>query len=107
MVKQFSGFLLILIVSSCHSVSTPAVDQKYADSLIRHYSPNSMVENNLSFWQKRMETSPDNFLNGPEYAAALITAFRQSGDISQLIKADSLMNKTNEANTGKEPGNWR
>jgi hypothetical protein len=107
MVKQFSGFLLILLFSSCHSVTTPAVDPKYADSLISHYLPNTMAENNLAFWQKRMETLPDNFLNGPEYAAALITAFRQSGDISQLIKADSLVNKTNEANAGKEPGNWR
>jgi len=107
MFKQFPGFLLIIILVSCHSATTPAVDAKYADSLINHYSPNTMVENNLAFWQKRMDVQPDNFVNGPEYAAALITAFRQSGDINQLIKADSLVNKTNEANAGKEPGNWR
>jgi hypothetical protein len=107
MVKQFSGLSLIILFVSCHSTTTPAVDPTYADSLMRHYAPNTMVENNLAFWQKRMETLPDNFVNGPEYAAALITAFRESGDINQLIKADSLVNQTNEANAGKEPGNWR
>lgn len=107
MLKQFAGFLLIVIFFSCHSVTTPAIDAKYADSLFIHYPSKSMVEDNLAFWQKRMETLPDNFVNGPEYAAALLTAFRQSGDISQLIKADSLVNETNEANAGKEPGNWR
>jgi len=107
MFKLFPFFVLVVVLESCHSTSSPAVDVKYADSLISHYSPNRIVENNLAFWQKRMEDQPDNFVNGPEYAAALISAFRQSGDISQLIKADSLVNKTNEVNAGKEPGNWR
>ena len=107
MFKLFPCFALVIVLASCHSVTSPAVDAKYADSLISHYSPNRIVEDNLAFWQKRMEDRPDDFVNGPEYAAALISAFRQSGDISQLIKADSLVNKTNEANAGREPGNWR
>lgn len=105
--KQILGLLLIFLLGSCHPATTPAVDVNYADSIISHYSPNPVVENNLAFWQKRMEKLPDNFVNGPEYAAALIAAFRQSGDISQLIEADSLVNRSNEANAGKEPGVWR
>src|SRR5689334_19660177 len=107
MVKQFSGFLLVIILASCNAVTTPAVDPIFADSLISHYFPDSTMVKNLSFWQKRMEMRPDNFVNGPEYASALSAAFRQSGDINQLIKADSLVNKANEANGGKEPGYWR
>jgi tetratricopeptide (TPR) repeat protein len=107
MLKRLSAFLLVAVLCSCHSSDGPAVGPQYADSLIAHYSANSMVEDNLSFWQSRMKAHPDNFVNGPEYASALISAFRQNGDIRQLVKADSLVNKSNEANAGKEPAVWR
>ena len=50
---------------------------------------------------------PDDFVNGPEYAAALALQFRLYGDIRNLHKADSLIKKSNEANDGKEPGIFR
>lgn len=107
MLKRFSAFLLVVILCSCHSADGPAIDPQYADSLIAHYIPNRVAEDNLLFWEKRMEAHPDNFVNGPEYAAALISAFRTNGDIRQLVRADSLINESNEANAGKEPGSWR
>ena len=54
-----------------------------------------------------MDSLPDDFVNGPEYASALISRFRLYGNIDDLIKADSLVVRSNLANREKEPGVFR
>ena len=51
-----------------------------------------------------MDSLPENYVNGPKYASALLSRFRLYGDINDLLKADSLYKRSNEANQEKEPG---
>lgn len=79
----------------------------FADSLITHYSPSQFArttDSNLVFWEKRMYSLPENFVNGPKYASVLSSRFHLYGEINDLLKADSLNNRSNEANQEKEPG---
>jgi hypothetical protein len=104
------AFLLALFISSCHNVNAPIVESSFVDSLINHYSPSLSAktsDSNLVFWKKRMDSLPDNFVNGPEYASALASQFHLYGDIHNLLKADSLLKRSNEANQEKEPGLFR
>lgn len=73
--------------------------------MIQHYSLSKAQLTNkddLIFWQKRMDSIPENFSNGPKYASALANRFRLYGDIHDLLKADSLIRESNTANQEKE-----
>jgi len=109
--KKIAGFVLsIAVLASCHNADKKIVDPSFIDSLISHYSPSTaMVTNDsdISFWKRRMDALPDNFVNGPEYASALTTEFRLHGNICDLHKADSLFKRSNEANQEKEAGIFR
>lgn len=99
-----------VFISACHNSKEPIVNQSFVDSLIVHYTPGiseKMIDGNLVFWKKRMDSNPDNFVNGPEYAAALISKFHLSANIHDLRIADSLVQRSNEANKEKEAGIFR
>jgi len=97
----FLGFLTI----SCNQKNEVLVDSTYVDSLLDHfYSPRlEESKNNLEFWDKRMDSLPDNFVNGPKYAAALSAWFHISGSIHSLKKADSLVRASSLAHNSKDP----
>lgn len=102
--------LVIPFLAACHSPRTNIISQAYTDSLIHHYTASEQSRNadsNLLFWQRKMTSLPDNYVNGPEYAAALITRFKLTGQLQDLRSADSLFHESNKANQGKEPGIWR
>lgn len=104
------AFCLLLFISSCRHKDKLIVDSSFADSLITHYSPSLLAktsDSNLIFWEKRMNNLPENFVNGPKYAAALSSRFHLYGKIDDLVKADSLFNQTNLANSGEEPAIMR
>lgn len=109
--KKIVSFLsVILLLSACNHRDKAIVNAVFIDSLITHYSPSALSitsGSNLAFWEKRMDSLPDNYVNGPEYASALSSRFHLYGDIHDLLKADSLMNRSNEANQEKEPGIFR
>ncbi|MEO7923784.1 MAG: hypothetical protein ABIR30_08895 [Chitinophagaceae bacterium] len=101
---------LFLLVTGCRNSPAPIIDPVFADSLIKNYSSTPSMQSadsNLLFWLRRMEAQPENFVNGPKYAAALAARFRLYGDIRDLLKADSLLQRSNDANQGKEPDIWR
>ena len=106
--KKFSPFIIAAIfLSACHNSEKSLIDPAFTDSLVTHYSPSLLsrtVDSNLLFWERRMKSNPDNFVNGPEYASALQSSFRLHGNIYDLLKADSLMRHSNEANQYKEAG---
>lgn len=94
-----------LSLSACQKKEKAIVEQSFADSLIKHYSISKTEltnKNDLAFWQKRMDSFPDNFSNGPRLASALASRFRLYGDIHDLLKADSLIKQSNIANQEKE-----
>jgi Tfp pilus assembly protein PilF len=106
-----AAFICLHLFAACRqSSSKPLIDPVFCDSLISHYqpSPGSMAaDSNLLFWQSKMQAMPDNFLNGPKYAGALVSSFRLHGTIEDLVKADSLMQRSNLANGEKEPSLFR
>ncbi len=102
--------LLIILASSCRHSPGTIIEQAFTDSLISHYHPSAAMQtadSNLAFWERRMKALPDNYVNGPEYASALSSRFRLYGDIKDLVKADSLLKRSNQANQEKEPGIFR
>jgi hypothetical protein len=104
------AFLLFVLAGSCRHSSKIIVDQGFADSLVSHYHLSvamQTADSNLAFWERRMEALPDDYVNGPEYASALSARFRLYGDIKDLVKADSLLKRSNQANQEKEPGIFR
>ena len=101
---------LYFFLSSCTHKDTPTVNPEFVDSLITRYSPTRLAittDSNLAFWKKRMDSLPDNFVNGPKYASVLSSRFHLFGNIKDLLTADSLMKRSNEANQEKEPGIFR
>lgn len=109
--KKFTAICcLYFFLSSCNHKDTPTVKPEFVDSLITHYSPTRLAittDSNLAFWKKRMDSLPDNYVNGPKYASVLSSRFHLYGNIKDLLKADSLMKCSNEANQEKEPGIFR
>ena len=105
-----AAFGLFMLITSCAHKQKTIVNAAFADSLITHYTYSKLAgttNSNLLFWEKRMDSIPENFVNGPKYASALLSRFRLYGDINDLLKADSLYNRSNEANQEKEPGIFR
>ncbi|MEO6611494.1 MAG: hypothetical protein ABIT05_05155 [Chitinophagaceae bacterium] len=104
------ALFLLFLAGSCRQSSKMLVEREFADSLVgqKHVSAAMQTaDSNLAFWERRMETLPDNFVNGPEYASALAARFRLYGNIKDLVKADSLVQCSNAANQEKEPGIFR
>ncbi len=107
MKKILAAALVISAVTGCKKRDEPIVSTRYVDSLIQHYSPSALATMNkgdLVFWQKRMDSLPDNFVNGPKYAAALALRFHLFGNIQDLQKADSLLKQANLAYKEEEDG---
>ncbi|MES1215402.1 MAG: hypothetical protein ABUT20_07795, partial [Bacteroidota bacterium] len=99
--------LTAIIISSCNHQEKAIVDPVYVDSLLNNHTISESAKTNkgdLAFWEQRMDSIPDNYVNGPKYAAALSLRFRLIGNIRDLLKADSLMQQSNIAYQGKEDG---
>jgi hypothetical protein len=110
MKKIYVAVMSWVLVSACSHEEKAIVNPVFIDSLITHYSPSFLSrvsDSNLLFWKTRMDDLPDNFVNGPEYASALASRFHLYGDIHDLLEADSLMKKSNEANQEKQPAIFR
>jgi hypothetical protein len=108
LVKNILFIILIAsFVAGCHRTKKNIVSQQYVDSLLTNYTPSPVAVANkgdLLFWKSRMDSKPDNFVNGPKYASALALRFHLYGEITDLLMADSLMKASNEANHEEEDG---
>lgn len=96
-----------MIALSCNRGNETIVSSTYIDSLLSHYTPSAAMKANemdIAFWEKRMDSMPDNYVNGLKYASALAARFRLYGNIHDLKKADSLVKESNTANQEKEDG---
>lgn len=91
--KYLFCILLLLALLACNKPKT-VVNQSFVDSLLsNHYpSPISVVnQNDLEFWETRVRTLPENFVNLFKYSSALIGRFHIYGNINDLLRADSIM----------------
>jgi hypothetical protein len=100
-------FLYCLILTACFSCNQnrSIVQESFIDSLIENYSPSIIAltnEKDLEFWKSRVDTMPESFVNLQKYSAALSMRFHIDGDVRDLKKADSIMEKI--ADQYREPG---
>lgn len=104
---NYIAIILTVILFSCNKKSESVVDTVFTDSLIKNYSVSTLyktTEGNYDFWKKRMDSLPDNFVNGPKYSGALSALFHFTGNIDYLVKADSLIEQSLIAYQEREPG---
>ncbi len=104
------AFCFLLFITSCSHKNKSIVNPTFVDSLITNYTSSQFAntsDSNLLFWKKRMDSLPDNYVNGPKYASALFSRFHLYGNINDLLKADSLFNQSNKANREQEPSIFR
>ena len=107
MKKILLVLLLPVWADSCGTRETPLVSRVFIDSLITHYSPPAVAGENREeavFWKSRINPASPGYLNESHYAASLAMAFRLSGEIDSLRKADSLLFAVDRNFNHKEAG---
>ena len=86
--------LLPFWLGSCRHEEKILVNPLAMDSLISHYTAPLVVAQNEAegrFWRSRINPASPGYLNESRYAACLNMAFRLSGEIDSLNKADSIL----------------
>jgi hypothetical protein len=48
-------------------------------------------QKDLEFWETRVQTLPENFVNSFKYSSALARRFHIYGNMNDLLRADSIM----------------
>ena len=79
----------------------------FIDSLISNYSDTTIkqsIETDIKFWKDRIVSASPGFVNELKYASALARRFHFSGDINDIITADSILYISDKAFNHKETG---
>ena len=95
-----------VLISSCNHPDS-LISPHFADSLISRFTiPAVATANNeeMKFWEKRMNPLAPGLVNEARYATALISRFQAWGDIRDVKEADSIMRKVDTAFNHKEGG---
>ena len=100
-------FIVLSAFISCSDDKKAVVSPTFADSLITHYSEPAIVKQtneDLLFWENRIDPKNSGITNESRYAAALVRRFHLSGDIYDLVTSDSVLRKVDTVYNHKEPG---
>lgn len=104
---NYFALVIAIILFSCNKKTESVVETVFTDSLIKNYSVSPLyktTQSNYEFWKMRMDSLPDNYVNGPKYAGALSSLFYTTGNVDYLLKADSLLQQSLFAYQDREPG---
>ena len=99
-------FIIITTFFACTNKKS-IVEQSYTDSIILNAKPSQSeltMQQDLLFWENRVEKLPFDIANLQKYAQALSSRFHYTGNIMDLKKADSIIRSLNNYFKGKEPG---
>ncbi len=99
-------FIAALLFASCKQDGKPIVSTTFIDSLINNYTqPGEMaaVETDITFWKNRIVPTNPGYVNELKYAAALVRRFHLTGDITDVLTADSILYTADKALNHKEP----
>ena len=99
--------MALLIFSSCNKDKEPVVSVTFVDSLFSHYSIPQAIRTNdadIQFWKSRIQRNTPDYSNTSKYASALVKRFHFSGNIRDLVKSDSLLQKLFKDYNSKEVG---
>ncbi|HQY12408.1 MAG TPA: hypothetical protein PK133_09355 [Ferruginibacter sp.] len=99
------GLAALLLVASCRENSKPIVSAEFVDSLLTNYTEPEMIRSiktDLQFWKSRIDPKNPGLLNELRYASTLVQRFHHSGDIQDIIAADSILKKADGTYDHKE-----
>jgi hypothetical protein len=102
-----TGIAIVFLFASCKNEHRIIVSVAFIDSLISNYSDTAIkkpIEANLLFWKNRIDPANPGFVNELQYASALVQRFNLSGDIDDLVAADSILHITDRLYNHKEAG---
>jgi hypothetical protein len=107
--RKFPPFALltVLFCTGCGHSHEKAVDAVFIDSLISHYSPPAAEranEEQIIFWKNRIDKANPGMVSEAKYAAALVARFHATGDIRDVITADSVLWQIDSTFNHKETG---
>ncbi len=90
--------IFFFLFCSCQSYYQKSDNQRFADSLLAHFSLPKTINNqvaDLEFWKNRIDPKLPGQVSESRYASALVKRFQNFGDIQDLYKADSILRKVN------------
>ena len=102
----FSLFVVTALFS-CQNKDRPVVQVAFVDSLIKNYTTPQSITNNeadMQFWKNRISATTPDYSNTLKYAGTLMRRFHLTGDIRDVILADSLLLKSAADYNGREAG---
>lgn len=106
--KFLSICILFALFSSCsHKTDKPIVEAAFMDSVMHVYDSSNKIKNNnadLLFWLNKINTSESGFINELQYAGNLSQRYLLSGHISDLVTADSIVNKKVQETSSQNAG---
>jgi Tetratricopeptide repeat len=94
-----ASLFLAALFASCKNSNSTLVAKDYADSLMNNYTiPRQVTDNekDMLFWKNRIDPKLPGQVSESRYASALITRFRQFGDINDVKEAESLLKGVNK-----------
>jgi hypothetical protein len=107
--KTLLPFLLLLILTapSCKNAGKPIADTVFADSLMTHYQESGiekLLTADRDFWKKRADSTPGSYTALSRYAGEEVQQFHLYGDMTAILRADSILHWLNRENKEKEAG---
>ena len=106
MKQIITGIAILFLFASCNSDKKIIVSAAFVDSLITNYSQPDIykaVETDIQFWKKRIDPQSPGLVNELKYASTLVQRFHLTGDINDIITADSILYTADIAFAHKEP----
>src|SRR5665811_2051115 len=94
--KFFLGISVFCGLMGCTHVNRQIVNRTYIDSLIQHYQEPAFARSNDSsmlFWRHRIDPRLTGIVSESKYAGTLSMRFHLFGDIQDIKKADSVIQK--------------
>ena len=96
---------MVFVFASCKNEKKIIVSASFIDSLITNYKEPDVfksVETDLVFWKNRIDPKNPGFVNELKYASLLVQRFHLTGDINDVILADSILYATDKTFNQKE-----
>ena len=96
---------MLFVFASCKNEKKTIVSAAFIDSLISHYSDSviqNSVETDLQFWKARINPANPGLVNELKYASSLVQRFHLTGNIKDVLIADSILYTADRAFNHKE-----
>lgn len=104
--KQIIACIAVLFLfSSCKNEQKQIVSPVFIDSVISNYGEPAIyksVNTDLEFWKNRIDPKNPGLVNELKYASTLAQRFYLSGNINDVITADSILHVADKAYDHKE-----